>query len=51
LGDHPAGRYAVELESAPVAGSDLPFRSIAKFDIVNRKELLMIVKEHLKISK
>ena len=36
----PAGRYAVELESVPVAGSDLPFRSIAKFDLVSRKETL-----------
>lgn len=47
----PAGRYAVELESAPVAGSDLPFRSIAKFDLVSREELLTIVKDHFQIAK
>ncbi len=46
----PPGRYAVELESAPVAGSD--FRSVVgKFDLLSREELLAKVKEHLQISK
>ena len=49
--ERPPGRYAVELESPPVAGSDLPYRSVGKFDFLSREELLVIVKDHIQISK
>ncbi len=47
----PAGHYAVELESAPVAGSEVPHRTVAKFDLVSREELLEIIKDHFQKAK
>jgi hypothetical protein len=45
----PAGRYAVELETAPPEGSDLPFQTVGRFDLISREELLGIVTKHLGI--
>jgi hypothetical protein len=46
----PAGYYAVELESAPLPGSERPYEDVGKFDHVGRDELLGIIKKHLRIS-
>jgi hypothetical protein len=46
-----AGYYTVELESAPLAGSEMPYEDVGKFDQVSRDELLGIIKRHLRIPK
>jgi hypothetical protein len=46
----PAGHYGVELESAPLPGSDAPYQTVGEFQAVNREELLRIVENHLRIS-
>jgi hypothetical protein len=45
----PSESYAVELESAPAPDSDLPYRTVGRFDLVSRQELLGILTAHLKI--
>lgn len=49
----PAGYYAVELESAPLPGSEKPYENCGKFDLVSQgeRELLGIIKNHLRISR
>lgn len=48
--ERPAGRFAVELESASLPGSELPYRTIGKFDLISREDLLGIITKHLGIS-
>ena len=45
--NQPTGRYFVELETAPLPGSELPYASVAKFDTVDREELASLVAQHL----
>src|SRR5262245_13810001 len=45
--NRPSGRYFVELETAPVPGSEMPDTSVNKFDTVDREELACIVAQHL----
>jgi hypothetical protein len=47
----PAGYYAVELESAPLPGSEMRYEDVGKYDHVNRDELLSIIKKHLRIPR
>jgi hypothetical protein len=46
----PARQHKVELESAPFPGSDLPFRTVGRFELVRRENLLAIIKDHLQLS-
>jgi hypothetical protein len=44
----PTGTYYVELEAAPVAGSDFPYATVDRFDEVDREQLPRIVGQHLR---
>jgi len=46
----PAGHYGVELESAPLPGSDAPYQAVGKVKAVSREGLLRIIENHLRIS-
>jgi uncharacterized protein (DUF433 family) len=39
--------YFVELEAAPSPGSDLPYETLARYQELDRENLLKIVQEHL----
>lgn len=45
----PALHYAVHLELAPLAGSDVPYKEAGRFSVVGRDELLRIVRRHFGI--
>jgi hypothetical protein len=45
----PVGHYGVELESAPLPGSDAPYQTVGQFQAVTREDLLQIVEDHLRI--
>jgi hypothetical protein len=45
--NRPTGRYFVELETAPLPGSEMPYTSVGKFDTVGREELASLVAQHL----
>jgi hypothetical protein len=47
--NRPPGRYSVELEGEAVAGSNLPYRTLARHEDVDRDALLRIVRAHLHI--
>jgi hypothetical protein len=47
--NRPPDRYLVEIESAPSAGVDLPYTTVARHDDVDRDDLLRIVREHLSL--
>jgi len=42
-------RYFLELESAPLPGSNVPYRVLDRYDSVSRDELLDIVCHHLRV--
>jgi hypothetical protein len=43
-------RYFVELESAPLSGSSVPYRVAGTYDNLTRDALLVILTNHLKNS-
>jgi hypothetical protein len=45
--NRPTERYFVELETAPLPGSEMPYTSVAKFDTVDREELATLIAQHL----